>query len=274
MTVLSKQLIVFTDLDGTLLDHETYSFEAALPALNRLKKNGIPLVLTTSKTWAEVQELQQELDIQDPCIVENGSAIFNGPSKFFADILKGQDVIFGQTYSDIRTWIDALPEALRREMTGFGDMSIVDVVKATGLSPHKAEKAKDRLASEPFLWSGENEGLDQLKVKLDENEMALLQGGRFYHILSKVDKRLAIDWIMSRLRDVQPDITYHTCALGDGPNDTEMIAHADTGVVIANPHGNTINVNNVNGEIVKTIEPGPAGWNTALHALMDRLGID
>ena len=28
-----EKLIVFTDLDGTLLDHETYSHAAALPAL-------------------------------------------------------------------------------------------------------------------------------------------------------------------------------------------------------------------------------------------------
>jgi phosphoglycolate phosphatase-like HAD superfamily hydrolase len=35
--------IVFSDLDGTLLDHETYLFDAAQPALNALKARDIPL---------------------------------------------------------------------------------------------------------------------------------------------------------------------------------------------------------------------------------------
>ncbi|MFQ5696467.1 MAG: mannosyl-3-phosphoglycerate phosphatase, partial [Terriglobia bacterium] len=48
------RLIVFTDLDATLLDHQTYSWAAAEPALRRLRLLGIPLVFCTSKTRAEV----------------------------------------------------------------------------------------------------------------------------------------------------------------------------------------------------------------------------
>jgi mannosyl-3-phosphoglycerate phosphatase len=40
---------VFTDLDGTLLDHETYSWEAARPALERLELSGILWILVTRK---------------------------------------------------------------------------------------------------------------------------------------------------------------------------------------------------------------------------------
>ena len=33
---------VFTDLDGSLLDHHTYSFESARPALERIREQRIP----------------------------------------------------------------------------------------------------------------------------------------------------------------------------------------------------------------------------------------
>ncbi|MGA0327631.1 MAG: hypothetical protein ACO3OK_11595, partial [Limisphaerales bacterium] len=45
----AQRWVVVTDLDGSLLDHHTYSFEAALPALSVLKEEGIPLILNTSK---------------------------------------------------------------------------------------------------------------------------------------------------------------------------------------------------------------------------------
>jgi ribonucleotide monophosphatase NagD (HAD superfamily) len=45
--------LVFTDLDGTLLDHDTYDWTPARDALDRLTRAGIPVVFTSSKTAAE-----------------------------------------------------------------------------------------------------------------------------------------------------------------------------------------------------------------------------
>lgn len=68
--------IVYTDLDGSLLDSTTYSYEAATPALTVLRKLGVPLVLVSSKTRAEMEPLRQRLAHHDPFIVENGGAVF------------------------------------------------------------------------------------------------------------------------------------------------------------------------------------------------------
>lgn len=70
------KLIVFSDLDGTLLDEDSYSFAAAEPALALMRRHRVPLVLATSKTRAEVEELRTRLDNRDPFIVENGGGIF------------------------------------------------------------------------------------------------------------------------------------------------------------------------------------------------------
>ena len=68
-------LLVFTDLDGTLLDHDDYGFAAAQPALSQLRALHIPLIPVTSKTLAEMRLLGRQLGIQHPLIVENGSVI-------------------------------------------------------------------------------------------------------------------------------------------------------------------------------------------------------
>ena len=69
-------LIIFTDLDGTLLNHDDYSYKNAIPSLEKIKKKNIPLIIVTSKTKKEVEQLQKEIGIKEPFIVENGAAIF------------------------------------------------------------------------------------------------------------------------------------------------------------------------------------------------------
>ena len=69
-----RNLIVFSDLDGTLLDHGNYSHSAAAPALARLRHLEVPLILASSKTAAEIVPLRDELGFSDcEAIVENGS---------------------------------------------------------------------------------------------------------------------------------------------------------------------------------------------------------
>jgi len=73
---LGPFVVVFTDLDGTLLDHQTYEWEEAKPALNRCKALQVPLILVSSKTRAEMDVLRHELGLISPFISENGGGIF------------------------------------------------------------------------------------------------------------------------------------------------------------------------------------------------------
>ena len=71
-----RRLIVFTDLDGSLLDFHTYSMEAAGPALHRLDELGCPLVIVSSKTRAEVDALTGLPAKPLVFITENGSGVY------------------------------------------------------------------------------------------------------------------------------------------------------------------------------------------------------
>lgn len=61
-------LVVFTDLDGTLLDHEDYSYEAARDGMERIRYQQIPLIFTTSKTRLEIKRRQAGMSIREPFI--------------------------------------------------------------------------------------------------------------------------------------------------------------------------------------------------------------
>jgi mannosyl-3-phosphoglycerate phosphatase len=66
--------LVFTDLDGTLLDSRTCSYEKSLAAINRLEQKGIPIIFCSAKTRAEQEVYRRELGLRHPFVVENGGA--------------------------------------------------------------------------------------------------------------------------------------------------------------------------------------------------------
>jgi Predicted hydrolase (HAD superfamily) len=72
---LNNKIIIFSDLDGTILD-ETYSFKETQPTIQKLQALNAAIVLNSSKTKAEIEYYRAKLSINDPFISENGSAIF------------------------------------------------------------------------------------------------------------------------------------------------------------------------------------------------------
>lgn len=251
-------LVVFSDLDGTLLDHDSYSFAAAKPALEALAKRKIPLVLATSKTAAEVAILHKEMGLGTaPAIVENGAGLFRPGDR-------GQDET---AYRALRLALDALPVALRQPFSGFGDMTGEEIARITGLSPEAAALARRRQHSEPGLWRGSNEGRAAFLSALKEAGVTGRSGGRFLtlsHGSTKADslRRIAGDY-NARL----------TLALGDAPNDIELLQTADFGVVVRNDHGPGVPKlpGETTGAIRRTTRPGPEGWADAVLAILQEI---
>lgn len=252
---MDKKIIVFTDLDGTFLNHTTYDFSPALPAVNRLKSLNALIIPTTSKTLAELETLNLPFG-SSPQIAENGMVIFDGH----------EQKSVGKNYQDIITFINALQPDIRQHITGFNDISIQDVVTHTALPFENASRAKQRLGSEPFIWSGDDEAMSILISQAKTYGLSITQGGRFYHLMdAKGGKANAIRTILKQYKDTT------TIALGDGPNDAEMLAIANYGIKIPNASGHDFAIQNPKGEIIEAPAQGPEGWNTAINDLLDRL---
>ena len=56
------KFIIFTDLDGTLLNHDNYSYGQNTELIQRLIPDS-PVILCSSKTVAEIRHLQQQLGL-------------------------------------------------------------------------------------------------------------------------------------------------------------------------------------------------------------------
>lgn len=250
-------LLVFSDLDGTLLDHDNYSWSAAIPALERLRDLNAGLVLASSKTAAEMRPLQQSIGCDAyPAIVENGAGVL------WPDDDPGTDK---QAYQAIRDHLANLPRQLNR-FTGFGDMSVADIQKQTGLDPQGAALAKQRQFSEPGLWLGSENDLNAFLTALQDHGIHARRGGRFLTLSFGQTKADAMRTVIETLNPTT------TIALGDAPNDVEMIEAADVGVIVSNPHASPLPrlPSEDAGTTIRTTLPGPAGWAQAiLHLTRD-----
>lgn len=251
--MLQEKTIIFTDLDGTLLDHATYSFEAAKPMLDYIRLNEIPLIIVTSKTKDEVLRLHNSLDLKTPFIVENGAGIFMPWKDGYKIIAMGFD------YEYIRScflkYVKSIP------MLGFFDMTDEEVVKYTGLSLENASYAKKRGFTEPFILEDESR-LDELISIANKDQLDVVKGGRFYHLITRgQDKANAIKFLIDDYAK-NCDEALTTIALGDSENDLSMLRSVDIPVLIPHPDGTFMECDIT--DIKRAPFPGSKGWNAVL----------
>jgi len=266
-----KKLLVFTDLDGSLLDHQNYDWSAAQPALHRLAQLGFPLIFNTSKTLAELIPFSQELNNHQPMICENGNVAAIPEHYFEQTVVNHTNYnthLFGNDYQSIITTLQQLRNEYGFQFSGFYDLGIAGVMEHTGLSHEKAALACQRLCSEPLLWQGCADDLITLQNKLAQQGLSLTRGGRFYHVMSPVNKGKTMAWLLARFENNQPETEWISVALGDGPNDLQMLEAAEHSVLIRNPHSTPPDVSHINN-ILTPLPPGPAGWNEAVNQIID-----
>lgn len=264
-----RRIIIFTDLDGSLLNHVDYSWEAARPALERIRDLGIPLVICTSKTRPEVEVIRDEIGCSGPFIVENGGGIFFPPG--YEDLPTGGSLVMGGikciplglSYGRIRSFIDEARQEF--SIRGFGDMDIDEIAHRTGLPPEKAALAKKRDFTEPFVLDRE-EDLPGLKRAAHLKGLMITRGGRFYHCMGfGNDKGGAVTLVEEIFsRHWQTSVT--SVGFGDSPNDFPMLRAVDIPVLIPHEDG-SFDVLALEG-LVRATHPGSRGWNEAALSII------
>ncbi len=262
--------VVFTDLDGTLLDHQTYDYSPAKFALDWISSHHIPLILCSSKTAAEIHSLQKELNIKHPAIVENGGGVWL-PENYFS---KEQKLpASGKNIEQLKQHLSELPDKLSGKFSGFTDWSVDRVVELTGLTRESARKASDRAWSIPGLWDGTEDEFLTFCSLLEKQGVNVTQGGRFIHIMGQTSKGIMLKWLMGCFRDENPEKTLVSIALGDAPNDRQMLEAADHAIVIPNLSGTNLKLDpkKISGVVHYADLPGPAGWNNTILPILKSL---
>ena len=264
-----SQYVVFTDLDGTLLDHQTYSYADALPGLQLLKKEKIPLVFCSSKTRAEQEVLRSDLGINAPFIVEDGGAIYVEkdyfPFHIETSINKGrfQVIPLGMPYNKIREILGRVSCSLGLSIKGYADASVEEIARTTGLSIESAFLAKKREYEETILSPLSPSDAQHLKKALVPLGLTLSRGGRFYSVKGQHNKGEAAMKLARIFSKKNRRII--TVGIGDSANDLPLLSVVYIPLLVQRPD-KTWQKLSISG--VKNVDGiGPVGWTKAMKRL-------
>ncbi|SMF01520.1 mannosyl-3-phosphoglycerate phosphatase [Alteromonadaceae bacterium Bs31] len=264
--------IISTDLDGTLLDHFSYKWDAAKPSLDKLTTLAIPVIINTSKTFEEVLLLQEDMSIFQPFVVENGSGAYF-PKSQYPEQPPGSEargdhwqITLGCPRKEIVNFLQRLRKEKKWDFQGFSDMSLDDVISLTGLAAENAKLALLRSFSEPLIWHDSEENYQAFVKRVEEQNLRVIKGGRFIHILGQTDKGKAIIWCKNYLQTLSKQAA-SLIALGDSPNDIDMLNIADFPVLIKSPTHDYPEISS-GSNIIKTKGFGPVGWHEAIEQLI------
>ena len=270
---MNAQWIVFTDLDGTLLNRDSYSFAAAAPALQQLASLQIPLILNSSKTAAEMMLLRQQLDNGDPFVVENGAAVLVPEGYFPAQpdlesLGEGSGYLLKRFSDPHEHILEVLADARHCGFTfaGFSDWSAAELAQKTGLTEQAATLAKQRTGSEPILLEGDLASFQQFLAAF---HLRAVQGGRFLHVMGQYDKADGVRWLCRAFAQRYAPTPLYTIALGDSHNDEGMLNAVDCALVIRSPHSADIRLTKPKAARYSEAE-GPQGWNELLLPMLQQ----
>ncbi len=261
--------VVFTDMDGTLLDPKTYSWEVARPAIERLRRYAVPWTIVTSKTRAEVEWWRKQMGNSHPFIVENGAAAFI-PAGYFpfpvpsAERRDNYEVLeWGTKYGELVSALEAASRQTQCRIRGFHDMNAAEVSCTCSLPLAQARMAKTREYDEPFRILNLNRA-PQLLDAIEKRGLRWTRGGRFWHITGANEKALAVIALRRLYERMHGPV--ETIGLGDAANDAPFLNVVNLPVLIRSRDSMKLKAAVPRGFLTK--HPGPAGWNEVLIQLI------
>jgi mannosyl-3-phosphoglycerate phosphatase len=261
--------LIFTDLDGSLLDHHSYSFKPAEKMLVELELQGIPVIPITSKTMAELGSLRDQLKNRHPFIVENGAAIYI-PQDYFCQQPENLKAIADywviENAAPRDNWLNLLHSHAAEFSTEyqtfnsiFQQQGVAGIAQLTGLDTNMAELANRRDYSEPVHWTGTEDRKKLFVKKMQSLGATVLQGGRFLNIGGTTDKGCAL--LQLQKLYLQQAKTNHcqTLAIGDSGNDISMLEVASSALIIKSDNHSPPQLTRSDNTSMST-NTGPFGW--------------
>jgi mannosyl-3-phosphoglycerate phosphatase len=269
ITFPANSLWVVTDLDGTLLDEERYTCDAARPALDALAAARVPLVLATSKTRAEVEHFAATIMGNPMYIVENGGEVVvpaeRSPTYSNGASMRQPLIIeLGVRRHLLLMHLADIAEETGARLRGFAHLSLEETMALTGLPEMLARFARDRHYDEPFLL--EQGRLPPLVAAASRRGLRVTHGGRWHHLTGDTDKGMALTVLRQRvvLEGRRPFMV----GLGDAANDLSFLRVVDRPIVIPRPNGVDPGLASALPHAERTPKAGPAGWNAAILAVL------
>ncbi len=248
------KVLIFTDLDGSLLHRDTFKFDEIKDYLKQIISKGIFIIPNTSKTDKEILEFNNELGINIPYISENGSSI-NGLNLLNKE-LPQQLILSRDKETLFNIFKKTVSLNLQNKCKWLSEMNVKNQSLILGLEYQKLKNALDRKYTLPFLFDGNKNEKKELAKMIKSEGLLLQEGGRVIHLTDRVNKAKALQIFVRFFKKNNKNVK--TIAVGDNYNDLDMLKISDFPCLVFNDKFtlDEISINN----LITTNKPSPEGW--------------
>ncbi len=260
-------VVIFTDLDGSLLHRDTFQFDTIKDYIKSLVNKGVIIIPNSSKTEKEIENFIEELGINLPYISENGSSIhgLNLITSNFPDKL----ILSREKEELLKIFENKVPERLKEKCVQISKISKKEKENILGQKDRKLKDALNRKYTLPFLFKGDKNEKNRLLKILNSNSLTFQEGGRVYNLCDNINKVKSMNKVIKILKKTENKIK--TIAVGDNFNDLEMLRNCDIPCLVFNDQFklDQININN----LIFSNKPSPEGWADVIKMALVKLGF-
>tara|TARA_Y200000002_G_scaffold368945_1_gene362550 strand:+ start:511 stop:1359 length:849 start_codon:yes stop_codon:yes gene_type:complete len=262
-------LVFFSDIDGTIINNNSFCYGNNIDVIKQLLEANHYVIFNSSKTFNEIDYMLKSENLSIPFICETGGGIYC-PKDFFDSTQKergGYDIIFESVrQSSFNAQIkETLTKEFKNEIVFFDELSLKMRERFSGLSGDDLERASNRDFSLLFKWHTNNEELLKLKNILDDFNLTVIRGGRFFHICSGFNKYSAMQLIMSKINNTNPEKLFKTVGLGDSSNDIDMLNQTDYRCIVQSTNNTLLIAGLSNKNFILSSTPAPEGWQECVE---------
>ncbi len=248
------KVLIFTDLDGSLLHRDTFKFDEIKDYLKQLISRGLFIIPNTSKTEKEILEFNNELGSNLPFICENGAAI-KGLDLLNSNLPK--ELILSREKNNLtKIFEKSVPLNLQNKCKWLSEMDKKEQSLIFGLKDEKLKIALDRRYTIPFIFEGNKSERNELSKIVKNKGLSLQEGGRVINLTDKVNKAKALQVFVRFFKKNNKNVK--TIAVGDSYNDIDMLKTSDYPCLVFNDKF-TLDQIPIN-DLIITNKPSPEGW--------------
>ena len=270
-------LLVFTDIDGTLINNDTFFEGKNIEIAETLHQHNHILIYNSSKTFDEIVNMQKKFNTSFPFICETGGGIYykNLFTQASDELREGYSIMYESKKIEMFKKIikEEVQKNFKNDLDMFDDLCLDEKSRLSGLKGNDLHLASKRDFSVLINWKSDEGRYSKFKSVLHGHGLKLIKGGRFSHICASHDKGQAVKFFLNQIKSSGMYNKIITIGIGDSTNDLEMLSNVDYACVVKSENNNDLMKKIDISKVLLSTNHAPEGWAECIHNIFTQIKL-